>query len=69
MFCETRDFTSGGASKLSTIIHECMHFTDTFGSKDWKYTITKFLAIWGQENPRQAINTADSLAGYVAYEY
>ncbi|MBC8736564.1 hypothetical protein F6X40_06975 [Paraburkholderia sp. UCT31] len=69
VFCETRDFTSGGDSKLSTIIHECTHFTDTFWSKDWKYTITRFLATWGQENPQQAINNADSLAGYVVYEY
>ncbi|MCC8402556.1 hypothetical protein LJ655_11755 [Paraburkholderia sp. MMS20-SJTN17] len=68
-FCEMRDFSSGADSKLSTIIHECTHFTDTFGSKDWKYTITRFLPIWGQQNPRQAINTADSLAGYIVYEY
>lgn len=69
VFCGMRDFSAGGDSKLSTIIHECTHFTDTFGSKDWKYTITRFLPIWGQENPRQAINNADSLAGYVVYEY
>jgi peptidyl-Lys metalloendopeptidase len=69
VFCKTRDFSVGGDSKLSTIIHECTHFTDTFGSKDWKYTITRFLPVWGQENPRQAINNADSLAGYIVYEY
>jgi peptidyl-Lys metalloendopeptidase len=69
VFCKTRDFSAGGDSKLSTIIHECTHFTDTFGSKDWKYTITRFLPIWGQENPHQAINNADSLAGYIVYEY
>jgi hypothetical protein len=69
IFCEMRDWSSGGDSKLSTIIHECTHFTDTFGSKDWKYTITRFLPIWGQQNPKQAINNADSLAGYIVYEY
>ncbi|WP_259460587.1 M35 family metallo-endopeptidase [Paraburkholderia sp. BL23I1N1] len=69
VFCEIRDKSSGGDSKLSTIIHEATHFADTFGSKDWKYTITRFLPEWGQKNPQLAINNADSIAGYVVYEY
>ncbi|MCC8396202.1 hypothetical protein LJ656_26795 [Paraburkholderia sp. MMS20-SJTR3] len=68
-FCSIRDKGSSGDSKMSTIIHECSHFLDTFGSTDEQYTITRFLATWGRENPGKSIINADSLAGYIVYEF
>jgi len=68
LFCTMRDRSTGADSKLSTIIHEATHFTDTFSSGDHKYTITPFLPRWGQQNPDLAIDNADSIAGYVVYE-
>jgi peptidyl-Lys metalloendopeptidase len=68
LFCTMRDRSAGADSKLSAIIHEATHFTDTFSSGDHKYTITPFLPRWGQENPDLAIDNADSIAGYVVYE-
>jgi hypothetical protein len=58
------------ASQLSsmqlTIVHECAHFADTFGSVDhpkgYGYTACTWLA---KDHPDQAITNADSIAWYV----
>lgn len=39
---------------------------DTMGTKDHRYFMDKCLTL-GTENPEQAINNADSIAGYVIY--
>lgn len=67
-FCTMRHWSSGSDSQVSTIIHECTHFFDTMATVDNKYTITRFLQDWGQQNPALAITNADSVAGYVVYE-
>jgi peptidyl-Lys metalloendopeptidase len=67
LFCSIRDRSFGGDSKLSTIIHEVTHFTDTFSSKDHKYSITPFLKTWGQRNPQLSLDNADSITGYIVY--
>ncbi|RQR57003.1 hypothetical protein DIE21_00475 [Burkholderia sp. Bp9140] len=66
-FCTIRDRSRAATSKLSTIIHECTHFKDTFGAGDPKYGITRFLPEWGQANPELAIRNADSIAAYVIW--
>ncbi|MCU9954042.1 M35 family metallo-endopeptidase [Burkholderia sp. BKH01] len=66
-FCTIRDRSRAATSKLSTIIHECTHFKDTFGAGDPKYGITRFLPKWGQDNPEMAIKNADSIAAYVVW--
>jgi hypothetical protein len=66
-FCTIRDRSRAATSKLSTIIHECTHFKDTFGAGDPKYGITRFLPEWGQNNPEVAIKNADSISAYVIW--
>ncbi|MDR0243846.1 MAG: hypothetical protein LBJ65_19810 [Burkholderia sp.] len=66
-FCSIRDRSRAATSKLSTIIHECTHFKDTFGASDPKYGITRFLPEWGQANPEKAIKNADSISAYVIW--
>ncbi|QVN20830.1 hypothetical protein JYG32_30260 [Burkholderia pyrrocinia] len=66
-FCTIRDRSRAATSKLSTIIHECTHFKDTFGASDPKYGITRFLPKWGQDNPELAIKNADSISAYVVW--
>lgn len=51
---------------VSTLIHEVSHFNDTMSTRDHRYFISKCLT-FGSENPNQAINNADSIAGYVIY--
>ena len=65
--CTIRDRSRAATSKLSTIIHECTHFKDTFGAGDPKYGITRFLPEWGQNNPEMAIKNADSISAYVIW--
>lgn len=66
-FCTLRDVNMFGESKLGTIIHECTHFMDSFGSFDRKYGFNTYLNIWARQNPDLAIENADSIAAYVAY--
>jgi hypothetical protein len=65
-FCSMRDFSWEKDSIVSTLIHEASHFQDTMGTKDWKYFMDKCLS-WGKTSPEQAIDNADSIAGYVIY--
>jgi hypothetical protein len=48
------------------LIHEASHFSDTMGTKDWRYFMNKCLTL-GAENPDQTLDNADSIAGYVIY--
>jgi peptidyl-Lys metalloendopeptidase len=65
-FCEMREFSWNKDSIVSTLIHEASHFEDTMATKDWQYFMVKCLP-FGKANPEQAINNADSIAGYVIY--
>ncbi|WP_253583099.1 M35 family metallo-endopeptidase [Burkholderia cenocepacia] len=65
-FCTMRDFSWEKDSIVSTLIHEASHFDDTMGTRDHRY-FTEECLTFGAENPNQAINNADSIAGYVIY--
>ncbi|SIT37377.1 conserved hypothetical protein [Paraburkholderia piptadeniae] len=65
-FCDMREFSWEKDSIVSTLIHEASHFQDTMATRDWKYFMDDCLS-WGKSNPEQAINNADSIAGYVIY--
>ncbi|QTD89836.1 M35 family metallo-endopeptidase [Burkholderia anthina] len=54
-------------SRLSTLIHEVTHFTDTFGSGDPRYGLDPTAVMWARENPDLALRNADTLTGYVIY--
>ncbi|PXX32288.1 MULTISPECIES: M35 family metallo-endopeptidase [Burkholderia] len=66
-FCEMRAVSSAKDSMLSTLIHECTHFVDTFGSHDHRYSMRECLT-FAKTHPELAIDNADSIAGYVVYE-
>ncbi|WP_269503818.1 M35 family metallo-endopeptidase [Burkholderia sp. IMCC1007] len=65
-FCTMRDFSWEKDSMVSTLIHEVSHFDDTMGTRDHRYFMEECLTL-GAENSNQAINNADSIAGYVIY--
>jgi len=65
-FCTMREFSWDKDSVVSTLIHEASHFSDTMGTRDWRYFMNECVT-FGQENPDQAIENADSIAGYVVY--
>jgi len=65
-FCTMRDFSWEKDSMISTLIHEASHFDDTMGTRDHRYFMEECLT-FGAENPNQAINNADSIAGYIIY--
>jgi hypothetical protein len=68
-FCNgLRDEDEDHDSRVSTIIHEVTHFTDTFASEDSMYSVSRPLAFWGQRNSEISLKNADSLAGYVLFE-
>ncbi|MBN3817089.1 hypothetical protein G3N57_10930 [Paraburkholderia sp. Se-20369] len=66
-FCGMRAVSGSKDSMLSTLIHECTHFTDTFESRDHKYFMRECLA-FARTHPELAIENADSIAGYVVYD-
>ncbi|WNC93393.1 M35 family metallo-endopeptidase [Paraburkholderia sp. FT54] len=67
-FCDgLRDQNMYGDSRLSTLIHEVTHFSDTFGSGDARYGLDPVSAEWARNHPDQALRNADTLAGYVIY--
>ncbi|MGV2290818.1 M35 family metallo-endopeptidase [Trinickia sp. YCB016] len=66
-FCEMRAVSSSKDSMLSTLIHECTHFSDTFGSHDHQYFMRECLT-FAKTHPELAIDNADSIAGYIVYE-
>ncbi|VXC53923.1 Peptidase M35 [Burkholderia sp. 8Y] len=66
-FCTMRQSSGSGDSRVSTLIHEASHFLDTMATTDEKYTVTRFLRDWGQQNPALAVRNADSIAGYCVY--
>ncbi|BBU30067.1 hypothetical protein BTHE68_38010 [Burkholderia sp. THE68] len=65
-FCDMRPMSYAKDSMVSTLIHEASHFKDTMATKDWKYFMRECLP-FGKANPEQAIENADSVAGYVIY--
>jgi peptidyl-Lys metalloendopeptidase len=65
-FCDMREFSWNKDSIVSTLIHEASHFEDTMATKDWQYFMVKCLP-FAKSNPDQAIENADSVAGYVIY--
>ncbi|WP_322060545.1 M35 family metallo-endopeptidase [Paraburkholderia sp. J63] len=53
-------------SKQLTIVHECTHFIDTFGSVDYKNTYGQFLGKrLAKEEPDMAVQNADNIAWYI----
>lgn len=64
-FCSMRHWSADADSRVSTVIHEVTHFTDTMATKDNKYTIAYTLRDWAQENSDLSLNNADSVAGYI----
>lgn len=66
-FCELPDRSAGTlASMQLTIVHECTHFTDTFGSLDYKNTYGQFLGRrLAKEEPKMAVRNADNIAWYI----
>ena len=66
-FCSMRPMSYGKDSMVSTIIHECTHFMDTFHTQDHQYFMSQCL-LFAKSNPTLAIDNADSIAGYVVYE-
>lgn len=66
-FCELPDRGAGTlASMQLTTVHECTHFTDTFGSLDYKSTYGQLLGRrLAKEAPNMAIKNADNIAWYI----
>lgn len=67
-FCTSPDAQLWKGCKVLTLIHECTHFTDVFGSVDAMYGVSIGLSFWAQDNPDKAIQNADSLACYIGFE-
>jgi hypothetical protein len=54
-------------AKVKTLIHECTHYADTFGSEDIMYGNTESgMRSFASGNPDKAIRNADSITGYIA---
>ncbi len=64
-FCDLPKKSFGKDSKLSTLIHEVTHFSDTFASNDTVYYMRQSLKLAVQ--PDLARRNADSITGYVLY--
>jgi peptidyl-Lys metalloendopeptidase len=66
-FCTMPDISAATlSSKQQTIVHECTHFLDTFGSVDYHNTYGQFLGKrLAQDEPSMAIKNADNLAWYI----
>lgn len=67
-FCAFPDAELFHNNKLSAIVHECTHFSDTFDSADKMYAYKEYLGdVWAQKKPDLAITNADSLTMYITY--
>ncbi|RQU72571.1 hypothetical protein DF141_19910 [Burkholderia cenocepacia] len=66
-FCELPDTSAGTFSSMQlTIVHECVHFRDTFGAVDYKNTYGQFLSRrLAKEATTMAIKNADNIAWYI----
>ncbi|VWC52372.1 M35 family metallo-endopeptidase [Burkholderia lata] len=66
-FCELPDTSAGTFSSMQlTIVHECVHFWDTFGALDYKNTYGQFLSRrLAKEDPALAFRNADNIAWYI----
>ncbi|WP_080427931.1 M35 family metallo-endopeptidase [Burkholderia ubonensis] len=66
-FCSLPDRSASNlSSKQLTIVHECAHFIDTFGSEDYPGAYGRWACgRLAKEHPEQAINNADSIAWFV----
>ncbi|WP_243751057.1 M35 family metallo-endopeptidase [Paraburkholderia sp. BL10I2N1] len=70
-FCQLPQKSVSRLSSMQlTIVHECTHFVDTFGSLDYPggygYTACTWFA---SDHPDRAITNADSIAWYVLARY
>ncbi|UXU90276.1 M35 family metallo-endopeptidase [Burkholderia sp. S-53] len=66
-FCSLPDRSASNlSSKQLTIVHECSHFIDTFGSDDYPGAYGRWACErLAKEHPEQAIGNADSIAWFV----
>ncbi|MBN3816315.1 hypothetical protein G3N57_06645 [Paraburkholderia sp. Se-20369] len=66
-FCSLPDRSAGNlSSKQLTIVHECSHFIDTFGSEDYPGGYGRSACgRLAKEHPELAITNADSIAWFV----
>jgi hypothetical protein len=66
-FCTMPDKSSATlSSRQLTIVHECTHFLDTFGSVDYNNTYGQFLGMrLAKDEPSMALQNADNIAWYV----
>lgn len=66
-FCSLPDRSASNlSSKQLTIVHECSHFIDTFGSEDYPGAYGRWACErLAKEHPEQAIRNADSIAWFV----
>ncbi|MBR7943503.1 M35 family metallo-endopeptidase [Burkholderia cenocepacia] len=66
-FCSLPDRSASNlSSKQLTIVHECSHFIDTFGSEDYPNAYGRWACErLAKEHPEQAIGNADSIAWFV----
>jgi len=53
---------------LTTLIHECTHFNDTFASDDVIYGISIGLKFWAKDNAEKAIRNADNITAYITFD-
>ncbi|CAE6854246.1 hypothetical protein R75461_07626 [Paraburkholderia nemoris] len=74
-FCTLHDDSRSEPSRLSTLVHECTHFEETFGAVDVKQDDTgpALLSYWAQHasgnSPKdQPMRNAASIAYYIALE-
>lgn len=65
VFCDLRDRSAEGDSQLQTLLHEVIHFDDTFSTDDDVYSMSRSLTI--SQDTKRALKNTDSIAGYVAF--
>ncbi|WP_321877958.1 M35 family metallo-endopeptidase [Paraburkholderia bannensis] len=66
-FCQLPQKSAGKLSSMQlTLVHECTHFMDTFGTLDYPDAYGRTACTWFARNHSDlAINNADSIAWYV----
>ncbi|WP_423382617.1 M35 family metallo-endopeptidase [Burkholderia sp. LMG 32019] len=66
-FCTLPDKSAATlSSKQLTIVHECTHFLDTFGSVDYNNNYGQFLGkLLAKNEPSMAIKNADNIAWHI----
>jgi peptidyl-Lys metalloendopeptidase len=66
-FCSLPKKSAGKLSSMQlTLVHECTHFVDTFGSRDYPNAYGRTACTWfARDHSDLAINNADSIAWYI----